>query len=85
MLGFGVALFIVGIFAVIKSRGSLEIIAVFVLQLLGTIVAAILLIGFSELIHVFLDIEENTRRSADIAAGKVAGTTPRVSHMQSGE
>lgn len=79
-LGFGVALFLVGIFAIIRSGGSAEAIAVFVLQLLGTVVAAVLLIGFSELIHVLLDIEENTRRTADMAAGKVTGTTPRLTN-----
>ncbi len=77
-LGFGVALFIVGVFAVIRSKGNLEIIGFFLMQLLATVVTAVLLIGFSELIHVFLDIEENTRRTADTAAGRVTGTTPRA-------
>ena len=77
-LGFGAALFIVGVIAAIRSKGSVEIIGLFLVQLLATVVAAVLLIAFSELIHVLLDIEENTRRSADIAAGRVTGTTPRA-------
>lgn len=76
-LGFGVAIFLFGVYAMI-SRGTIDALGAFVLQLFGSIVIAMLLIAFSELIHVFLDIEENTRRAADAATGTVTGTTPRV-------
>lgn len=74
-LGFGVAIFLFGIFAMI-SRGSVSALGVFLLQLFGSVVLSIMLIAFSDLIHVILDIEENTRRSADTATGSIAGTTP---------
>lgn len=39
---------------------------------------AILIIAGSELIHVVLDIEENTRRASDAANETITGTTPRT-------
>lgn len=39
---------------------------------------ALLLIAASEIIHVLLDIEANTRRAADAATGNISGTTPRL-------
>lgn len=76
-LGFGVAVFLFGIFAMI-SRGSVQPLGLFLLQLFGSIVLSVVLIAVADLIHVMLDIEENTRRSADAATGSVTGTTPRV-------
>jgi hypothetical protein len=44
----------------------------------SSVVNFVLLLAASELIHVVLDIEENTRRSADTLAGGGPGTTPRA-------
>ena len=38
------------------------------------IVSWLVLLGFSEGIHVLLDIEENTRRTADMSGGPPKGT-----------
>lgn len=76
-LGFGVAIFLFGLYAMI-ARGSVQALGLFLIQLFGSLVLSILLIAVSDLIHVFLDIEENTRRAADAATGTITGTTPRV-------
>jgi len=78
LLGFAVAIFLFGVFAMI-SRGSLEGLGLFVGQLVGGIIFSVLLIAVSELIHVFMDIEDHTRRLIDHATGKITGTTPRIS------
>jgi hypothetical protein len=39
---------------------------------------ALLFVAASEVIHVLLDIESNTRRAADAASGQLSGTTPRL-------
>jgi hypothetical protein len=81
-LGFGVAVFLFGIYAMI-SRGSMAALGMFLLQLFGCVVLSIILIALADLIHVLLDIEDNTRRSADALRGEISGTTPRVSrHLQ---
>lgn len=76
-LGFGVAIFLFGIFAML-SRGSLQQVGLFLLQLFGSLIVSAALIAASEVIHVLLDIEENTRRAADALTGQTAGTTPRI-------
>lgn len=76
VVGFSVAVFLFGVYAMIV-RGSMEGLGVFLLQLFGSLILSIVLVALSELIHVFLDIEENTRRLADLATGTVTGTTPR--------
>lgn len=43
-----------------------------------TLLKFLILFAISELIHVALDIEENTRRTAELAAGRREGTTPRA-------
>lgn len=83
-IGFGVAIFLFGVYAMI-SRGTVEPLGAFILQLFCSAVAAVLLIAVSELIHVFLDIEENTRRIADAATGTITGTTPRITPVASDE
>lgn len=80
LLGFAVAIFLFGIYAMI-SRGSTAALGFFVGQLVGGVIASVLLIAASEVIHVILDIEENTRRAADAATGQVTGTTPRIKAM----
>lgn len=75
-LGFGVAVFLFGIYAMI-ARGTLEPLPMFFLQLFACVVASVVLIALADLIHVLLDIEDNTRRTADVATGRVSGTTPR--------
>ena len=77
LLGFAVAIFLFGIYAMI-SRGTLQGIGMFVGQLIGGIILSVLLIALSELIHVFMDIEDHTRRAADHATGRITGTTPRI-------
>lgn len=47
-------------------------------RILSGMIHGFLLIAASEVIHVLLDIEENTRRAADVASGQVSGTTPRT-------
>lgn len=76
-LGFGVAVFIFGVIAMV-SRGSYSALGAFLLQLFGSVVLSIVLIALADLIHVLLDIEDNTRRTADAAVGSVSGTTPRA-------
>ncbi len=60
------------------SRGSVQALGPFLLQLFGSLVISAALIAASEVIHVLLDIEENTRRAADAVTGQIAGTTPRI-------
>ncbi|MBX7245921.1 MAG: hypothetical protein K1X53_10515 [Candidatus Sumerlaeaceae bacterium] len=42
------------------------------------VLASLILFAFSELIHVLLDIEVNTRRAADAASGETSDTTPKA-------
>lgn len=76
-LGFGLAIFLFGVVAMF-SQGSARGLGLFLLQLFGSLIVSVALIAASEVIHVLLDIEENTRRAADAVAGEVAGTTPRI-------
>ncbi|MGI8906085.1 MAG: hypothetical protein ACR2IE_06300 [Candidatus Sumerlaeaceae bacterium] len=55
-----------------------EVILAAALQLITGFGYALLLIAASEIIHVVLDIEANTRRAVDAAQGTVSGTTPRL-------
>lgn len=77
LVGFAVALFLFGV-VVMVSRGSAAALGLFVGILAGGLVLALVLIALAELIHVFLDIEEHTRRAADLAQGTSTGTTPRA-------
>lgn len=47
-------------------------------EFICTVIIGTLLIGTSEAIHVLMDIEENTRRSADAATKTTSNSTPRV-------
>ena len=77
LLGFSVAIFLYGIYYMITQKAGAAL-GAFLGQLLGGIVVSLLLLAASELIHVIMDIEENTRRAADAATGEVTGTTPKA-------
>lgn len=80
-LGFGGAVFLVGIYSIIRGA-SMQVFGFFALWLFGSIIVSIVLMGLADLIHVLLDIEDNTRRTADAAVRSYSGSTPRV-HPQS--
>lgn len=80
-IGFSLAIFVVGLFTYVfqdqKAVGFVPAIALLFGGLVRYGIGALLLLTISELIHVLLDIEENTRRTADATTGRTAGTTPR--------
>lgn len=76
-LGFGGAVFFVGIYSMIRGT-SVQAFGFFVLWLFVSLIVSIVLMGLADLIHVLLDIEDNTRRTADAAMRSYTGSTPRV-------
>lgn len=83
MIGFGLAVLVVGIISavrhsiVIGDSSGFTYIVPLIFQMFRHFIYALMLIGLAELIYVLLDIEDNTRRTADYVTGRVSGTTPR--------
>lgn len=82
MIGFGLAVFVVGVISAVRYSSAAEssafaFITPLILQFVRQFIYALMLIGAAELIYVLLDIEESTRRTADYVTGRASGTTPR--------
>lgn len=76
-LGFSAALLLVAIYMGI-TRHSLALFMSLGWTAIGGAISALVLLAFSELIHVLLDIEQNTRRLVDSSSDTPTGTTPRA-------
>ncbi len=83
MIGFGLAVSVVGLISALRHSSimgdwtAFTYVAPLILQLFRHFIYALMLLGAAELIYVLLDIEDNTRRTADYVTGRVSGTTPR--------
>lgn len=82
-LAFGIVVTLVFTYSLLRTTGSGFGAAVSYLfpQLFKIIISFVALLAGSELIHVFLDIESNTRRTAEAAQGYDMRSTPRADSL----
>jgi hypothetical protein len=66
------------IYSLRDAWSSLHLIGVWAYAVGSQLVMVLLVLAAAELIGLAMDVEESCRRSADIAAGTITGTTPRI-------
>lgn len=76
-LAFGIVIILYSMLIVMKSAGFGTAFSAMVPQIFELIIGFVAMLAASELIHVFLDIESNTRRTAEAAQGYDLRSTPR--------
>lgn len=80
-LAFGLVVTLVLTYSLIRTTGFGASLNYLFPQLFKILIGFVALLAGSELIHVFLDIESNTRRAAESAQGYDMRSTPRADSL----